>query len=234
MTNLKTAFACGTALMLAAVPALAQTAPATPTTSTPTVTATVTPPSASAPAAETPRTPAVDAYAGLPRGERSKILALYNAQRATPRAWSPERIAAARHHAGWGVVFARMRAEGLIHARNFGQLVSSEHHAMAVPHHHDHHPVMMRHFVTSHAGTGIHSALGVHHRPVVVSYGNGTTSGAHAVALTHAGSARTAGPGSMHRPVAMAATTTASTALGSAAGAAHSGTSGGERHHRGR
>ena len=86
--------------------------------------------------------------------------------------WSLDRIAAAPRHEGWGQVFHQMRAEGLVHARNLGQVVRAEHHPELAAHHHhvEHHSAG----VTTAAGgmAGHHSH---HHQPVVVSTAAGGT-----------------------------------------------------------
>ena len=142
MTKLTGLLCCAT-LALAAIPAWAQTAaPAgailTPQSSagrTPTPVATAPAPAASAPGAltPTPTTPVATAiphsrddgaFAALPPGEQRVARALYGGQR--PGGWSLDRVAAAHHHEGWGRVFNQMRAEGLVHGRNLGQLMREE------------------------------------------------------------------------------------------------------------
>ena len=78
----------------------------------------------------------VTTFAELSPGNQKIARALMDAQVLpgddTAQAWTLDQIAAAKSETGWGQVFNKMQAEGLITARNLGQVVSSYQHNTAV------------------------------------------------------------------------------------------------------
>lgn len=159
----------------AALPALAQTAiepppnvvvvePApTPTPDVVVVEPAPTPTPAPTPAPE-PVIVVTDPNAGrfdaLPTGERKIAQSLYDAQTQASTAWTRDDIAAARGNGGWGQVFRSMQADGVVQARNLGQVISAGNHQATMP----------------------------RQTPVTISYGNGasTTSGTVTTGHRHA------------------------------------------------
>lgn len=67
-------------------------------------------------------------FASLSQGNQKIARALMDAQTlptdGTTQLWTLDQIAAARSGTGWGQVFDQMKSEGLIQARNLGQVVS--------------------------------------------------------------------------------------------------------------
>ena len=233
MTKLTGLLCCAT-LALAAIPAWAQTAvPAgailTPQSSagrTPTPVATAPAPAASTPgtltptpttpvAAAIPRSRDDGAFAALPLGEQRVARALYGGQR--PGGWSLDRVAAAHHHEGWGRVFNQMRAEGLVHGRNLGQLMREEdgrewlaRHDDDDDRHHRHH-----HLMAMDPGEG-RSGIHYRHAPVTVTTAAGGSAtfghqGHHTVQVATAGTGNRAlaGLGTHHHMQTATVTTAA-------------------------
>ena len=208
-------------------------APTTASTPAPTTTATPAPRTASAePAATASATgdrggvrhdaaPRVSgAFADLPRGERKIALSLYAAEpHHGAGTWSLDRIAAAGQHEGWGKVFHEMRADGLVHARNLGHLVSAEHrHEFAGHEAMRHQP---HHFAETRGFEGGHEFHSQHHAPVIVSTGAGTAPAMghhthHAYAATTIATAggTVSGTHAGHMGAATAAVTTTTTTTG--------------------
>jgi hypothetical protein len=73
-----------------------------------------------------------DSFSSLSPGNQKIARALFQAQRPTPNGPQPmslNQIAALKGEEGWGRVFKEMKAEGLVHEKNLGQVVSGyEHH----------------------------------------------------------------------------------------------------------
>ncbi len=70
-------------------------------------------------------------YESLSPGNQKIVRALYQAQRTDLPGKPPltlDQIAREKHHTGWGEVFKSMKAQGLIEAKNLGQVVSRYHH----------------------------------------------------------------------------------------------------------
>lgn len=77
----------------------------------------------------------VSTFAELSPGNQKVARALMDAQvlsgDGTEQAWTLDQIAAAKSETGWGQVFTQMQAEGMITARNLGEVVSSYQHNTA-------------------------------------------------------------------------------------------------------
>ncbi len=111
MNTIKERLALAAALMLMASQGFAQTS--TPTTGT---------------AATTASGPSQTAFSGLSPGNQKIARSLFLAQQPTPTGPAPlslNQIAAMEGHAGWGEVFKQMKSEGLLTAKNLGQVVSA-------------------------------------------------------------------------------------------------------------
>ena len=68
-------------------------------------------------------------FESLSPGDRKIANALFTAQTATGSArLSRDQIATLKGSAGWGQVFERMKADGVLQARNLGQVVSRSEH----------------------------------------------------------------------------------------------------------
>ena len=71
-------------------------------------------------------------FSDLSPGNQNIARALFYAQHPGPNGPQPlsmNQIAALKSHEGWGRVFKEMKAEGLVHEKNLGEVVSSyEHH----------------------------------------------------------------------------------------------------------
>jgi hypothetical protein len=71
-------------------------------------------------------------FSDLSPGNQKIARALFEAQHPTvngPQPLSMNQIAALKSHEGWGRVFKEMKAEGLVHEKNLGEVISSyEHH----------------------------------------------------------------------------------------------------------
>jgi len=81
----------------------------------------------SAPSAATAAKPATGSFEMLPPGERKIARALFLAQHPSAKGPAPlslNQIADLKREGGWGKVFKRMQAEGLIQAKTLGQVVS--------------------------------------------------------------------------------------------------------------
>jgi hypothetical protein len=82
-----------------------------------------------------PTSAASGGFQSLSPGEQKIARALFLAQQPTatgPAPLSLNQIAALKGHEGWGNVFKQMQAQGLIHDKNLGQVVSGyEHHLHA-------------------------------------------------------------------------------------------------------
>lgn len=88
------------------------------------------PATASTAAASTPHAGA-GAYQNLPPGDQKIAHALFEAQRPTatgPAPLSLNQIAARKTESGWGDVFKAMKSEGLVSARNLGQIIGGPDH----------------------------------------------------------------------------------------------------------
>jgi hypothetical protein len=83
----------------------------------------------------TPSPNGAGSFQNLAPGEQKIGRALFLAQQPTatgPAPLSLNQIAALKEHDGWGNVFKQMQAQGLIHSKNLGQVVSGyEHHLHA-------------------------------------------------------------------------------------------------------
>lgn len=106
MTKLKLSLAI-TAVLLATLPAWAESI---------------------SPAAAPSGTTASGGFQSLSPGEQKIARALFLAQQPTaigPAPLNLNQIATLRQHQGWGNVFKQMQAQGLIHDKNLGQVVSA-------------------------------------------------------------------------------------------------------------
>ena len=176
MTTFKERLAIAAALMLMAGPGLAQTT-----------------------SGSTPST-----FESLSPGNQKIARALFNAQKPTangPAPLSLNQIATLKEHEGWGRVFDQMRADGLVQAKNLGQVVSSyEHHLHASG------VSGSRHTVTVTNGSGRSYASGHTHEEAAAGdhgatgesgeHGHGGNDGAVTVA-TAGGAAVNSGPHGM-------------------------------------
>jgi hypothetical protein len=82
----------------------------------------------SSPAAVSSGTTQSPGFQALSPGEQKIARALFLAQHPTasgPAPLSLNQIAALKQHEGWGNVFQQMQTQGLIHAKNLGQVVSA-------------------------------------------------------------------------------------------------------------
>ena len=82
-------------------------------------------------------TPEASAFDQLSPGNQKIVESLFSGQSisadATGEAWSLDQIAGAKQDGqGWGQIFKQMKADGLVEARNLGQLVSG-HNKMSKP-----------------------------------------------------------------------------------------------------
>ncbi len=80
------------------------------------------------PAAAPSGTTASGGFQSLSPGEQKIARSLFLAQQPTasgPAPLSLNQIAALRQHEGWGSVFKQMQAQGLVHDKNLGQVVSA-------------------------------------------------------------------------------------------------------------
>jgi len=92
-------------------------------------------------------------FQSLSPGNQNIARALFEAQQPTAKGPAPlslNQIAASKGSAGWGEVFKQMKSEGLVNAKNLGQVVSSYEHT------------------TTHAQGGVHGPTSV-----VVTNGHG-------------------------------------------------------------
>ena len=111
MNTIKERLALAAALMLMASQGFAQTSTATTGTGAATAGAT-----------------SQTAFGSLSPGDQKTARSLFLAQQPTPTGPAPlslNQIAALKGHAGWGEVFKQMKSEGLITAKNLGQVVSA-------------------------------------------------------------------------------------------------------------
>src|SRR5215472_13800458 len=109
MMNLKEGLALAAGLMLMASAALAETKSGSP-----------------------------GSFGDLSPGNQNIARALFYAQHPGPNGPQPlsmNQIAALKSHEGWGRVFKEMRAEGLVHEKNLGEVVSSYEHHLHDTHH---------------------------------------------------------------------------------------------------
>lgn len=190
-----------------ALPALAQTATDTP----PPAVVVVEPAPAPTPAPEpviVVTDPNAGRFAALPTGQQKIAQSLYDAQGTAATTWSKDDIAAARGKTGWGQVFRSMQADGVVQARNLGQVVSAGNHTVAPQ-----------------------------QSPVTISYGNGASTSPGTVTTGHRHTATTVttaggGAGGMtthansHGHAATLANSTTS-AAGGTVGGGHGGGGGG-------
>jgi len=92
-------------------------------------------------------------FQSLSPGNQKIVRALFEAQQPTAKGPAPlslNQIAASKGSAGWGEVFKQMKSEGLVNAKNLGQVVSNYEHT------------------TIHTQGGVHGTT-----PVVVTNGHG-------------------------------------------------------------
>src|SRR5437763_10666397 len=76
---------------------------------------------------------ATGAFAELSPGNQKIAQALFDAQRTNGTTRTPltrDQIAALKGTEGWGRVFKQMKADGLVQARNLGQVVSGREHQL--------------------------------------------------------------------------------------------------------
>lgn len=81
----------------------------------------------------TTTTNTTDTFNSLSPGNQKIAEALFNAQEPTEKGPAPldlNQIAALKGKTGWGVVFEEMKSQGLIDARNLGQVVSGYEHTL--------------------------------------------------------------------------------------------------------
>src|SRR5713101_2969225 len=81
----------------------------------------------------TPTTSAARTFDSLSPGNRKIANALFSAQNTAGTNLTPltkNQIAALKGTEGWGKVFKQMKADGLVHARNLGQVVSAHQHQL--------------------------------------------------------------------------------------------------------
>lgn len=87
-------------------------------------------------AQQTGGTPAAGSFQSLSPGNQNIARSLFLAQHATsngPAPLSLNQIAALKGREGWGQVFSQMKSDGLVDAKNLGQVVSGYQHQLHEP-----------------------------------------------------------------------------------------------------